>query len=72
MSVIPYPCRKTPHSNGKERKQQTQPKKGPPAEIPIPAHFTDCELADGLLRMSIVDYPGGRDELIKRTAAENA
>lgn len=34
------------------------------------SHFSDDELADGLLRMSIVDYPGGRDVLVERIREE--
>lgn len=34
------------------------------------SHFSDDELADGLLRMSIVDYPGGRDALVERIGEE--
>ncbi len=36
------------------------------------SHFSDEELADGLLAMALVDYPDGRDELIKRIGEERA
>jgi len=34
------------------------------------SHFSDEELADGLLAMGISEYPGGRDVLIQRIAEE--
>src|SRR5436309_1178506 len=36
------------------------------------SHFSDEELAEGLLAMSIVQYPGGRTELAKRIGKERA
>jgi hypothetical protein len=33
---VTYPWRNTPKTNGNEPTQETQPKEGEPAEIPIP------------------------------------